>query len=137
MHALEQITISVPTDIAACLRRSVIEDGYESEGQIVTEALRDRAILLRSDEAKSAWLRAAVKEGEESGPGIPAEEAYAEIEALIASYEIARLKPLQYSPRALRDLRSIADYIGKQVRREPSASSPNSRSRRVWQPNVP
>ena len=88
MTALEQITISVPADVAASLRRGVTEDGYESEGQIVEEALRDRAVLLRSEEAKLAWLRAAVKEGEESGPGIPAEEVYAEIEALIASFEV-------------------------------------------------
>ena len=86
MGAMEKLTVSVPADMAASLRRRVADGDYMSEGEIVREALDNWTQSQRSDEQKLEWLRAAVKAGEESGPGIPAEQVYRELDELIDSY---------------------------------------------------
>ena len=79
MPAAERMTITMPADMAETLRQTVAAGGYASTSEVVREALRDwvrnRDAELRDLEA----LRAAIKAGLDSGPGIPADEVFAEL----------------------------------------------------------
>lgn len=87
MGAIERITVAVPTGMADALRQSVKDGEYASEGEIIRDALNDWALARKNDDAELERLREAVREADESGPSIPAEEVWAEIEAQIKSYE--------------------------------------------------
>lgn len=87
MGAMQRITVDLEADMADAMRRSVEGGEYASSSDIINDALRDWANARAFDEGELNALRAAVAESDASGPAIPAEEVYAEIEALIASYE--------------------------------------------------
>lgn len=87
MGAIERITVAVPTEMADVLRKSVEDGQYASEGEIIRDALNDWARTHRSNEAEVERLRRLVREADESGPPIPAEEVWDEIDALITSLE--------------------------------------------------
>jgi antitoxin ParD1/3/4 len=81
------LEITLPPAAAEILHAKVASGEYAS----VTEALLDALLLLvqrdakRTRELKLGRLRAALKEGEESGEGIPAEDVLAELDALIGA----------------------------------------------------
>lgn len=87
MSAMERVTIEMHSKTADALRQAVTRDGYESAGQLVEYALREWFNIQSSETRKIESLRAAIAEGEKSGPGIPAEQVFAEIEELIATHE--------------------------------------------------
>ena len=58
---------------------------YNSKSEIVRDGLRAIEDRERLRELKLQDLRAAIQEGEDSGPGIPAEEVFAEMRARIAA----------------------------------------------------
>ncbi|MDB5685692.1 MAG: type toxin-antitoxin system ParD family antitoxin [Rhizorhabdus sp.] len=78
---VERMTVTLPTEMAAILRNSDAGGEYASASEIVREALRDwtrrRDTELRDLEA----LREAIRVGLDSGPGIPAEQIFAELRA--------------------------------------------------------
>jgi antitoxin ParD1/3/4 len=83
MAAIERLTITVPAAMAATVKAAVEGGGYASTSEVIREALRG---WMRDQDAERRALdelRAAIKVGLESGPGIPAEEVYAELYALI------------------------------------------------------
>ena len=84
MAGVERLSITLPAEMAASLRQTVEGGQYASTSEVIREALREwrhrRDQELRDLEA----LRQAVKIGDESGPGIPAEEVFAELRDLIA-----------------------------------------------------
>ena len=88
MGAIERITVAVPTEMADVLRKSVEDGHYASEGEIIRDALNDWARTHRSHEAEVERLRRLVREADKSGPPLPAEEVWEEIEALIANLEM-------------------------------------------------
>ena len=79
MPVAERVTITMPADLVKTLRQTVAAGGYASTSEVVREALRDwvrnRDAELRDLEA----LRSAIKAGLDSGPGIPADEVFAEL----------------------------------------------------------
>jgi antitoxin ParD1/3/4 len=84
MAAIERISITLPAEMAAGLRQTVEAGQYASTSEIVREALREWA-RKRDDERRDLEaLRQAVKIGDESGDGIPAEEVFAELRRMIA-----------------------------------------------------
>ncbi len=89
MSTIERISITLPAEMAASLRHTVEGGQYASTSEIIREALREwsrrRDEELRDLEA----LREAVKIGDESGPGIPAEEIFAELRRMIATRRAA------------------------------------------------
>lgn len=89
MSAFERITVEVSTEVADAMRRSVDEGEYESTDRIVDDVLYEWIRARETSESDLERLRRLIDEGDASGPGIPAEEAFAEIETLIASYEKA------------------------------------------------
>ncbi|MFM9889453.1 MAG: type II toxin-antitoxin system ParD family antitoxin [Rickettsiales bacterium] len=79
MADLERITIAMPAEMAAMLRATVERGEYASTSEIIREALRDWNRKQENYERDLAELREAIRVGDESGPGIPMDEAFAEI----------------------------------------------------------
>ena len=84
MSSIERITISLPAELAATLRASVEDGDYASTGEIVREALRDWQRAREHEQRDLEALREAIRIGDESGPGIPAEDVFAELRQRIA-----------------------------------------------------
>ncbi|MEX6505522.1 type II toxin-antitoxin system ParD family antitoxin [Jiella sp. M17.18] len=84
MSAIERITITVPTEMAAALKAAVAEGDYASTSEVVREALRDWTRARDVERRELMALREAIRKGDESGPGIPAADVYAELRAIIA-----------------------------------------------------
>jgi antitoxin ParD1/3/4 len=89
MSTIERISITLPAEMAASLRHTVEGGQYASTSEIIREALREwtrrRDGELRDLEA----LREAVKIGDESGPGVSADEVFAELRRMIATRRAA------------------------------------------------
>jgi antitoxin ParD1/3/4 len=81
LMAAERMTITVPSEMAAILRHSVEGGEYASTSEIVREALREWTRKRDSELRDLEALREAIKTGLDSGPGIPAEEVFAELRA--------------------------------------------------------
>jgi antitoxin ParD1/3/4 len=90
MSAIERLTITVPAEMAAVVRQAVANGSYASTSEVIREALRDWTRHQDSERRELEALREAVWVGQNSGAGIPAEEVYAELYALIAERRAAR-----------------------------------------------
>ena len=89
MSAIERISITLPTEMAANLRHTVEGGQYASTSEIIREALREWR-RRRDDELRDLeTLREAVKIGDASGPSIPADQVFAELRQLIANRRAA------------------------------------------------
>lgn len=84
MSAIERLTITVPAEMAATLRATVEGGEYATTSEIIREALRDWTRARDTERRELAALREAIRVGDESGPGIPAAEVYAELRQMIA-----------------------------------------------------
>ncbi len=84
MSAIERMTITMPAEMAAALRETVAGGEYTSTREIVREALREWARHRDAERRDLATLREAIRLGDESGPGIPAGEVFAELRQMIA-----------------------------------------------------
>ena len=90
MGAMERITISLPVEVTERMRQSVENGFYDSTDAIVDRALRDWIDAQADGPEDIEHLRRLVDEGDASGPSIPAEQVWAEMKDLIASYETKR-----------------------------------------------
>lgn len=90
MSAIERLTITVPAEMAATLRETVAGGEYASTSEVVREALRDWTRNHDAERRELETLREAIRAGLESGPGIPAEDVYAELHAMIGERRAAR-----------------------------------------------
>lgn len=79
MAELERITVAMPAEMVATLRHTVEEGHYASTSEIIREALRDWTRKHDQEQRDLTDLREAMRIGLESGPGIPAEEVFAEL----------------------------------------------------------
>lgn len=89
MGAIERLTITVPSEMAAIVKAAVEGGEYASTSEVIRDALRG---WIREQDAvrrELEELRAAIRAGLESGPGIPAEQVYNELRNLIGQ----RAKP--------------------------------------------
>lgn len=79
MGAIERLTITVPAEMAASVKSAVEAGAYASASEVIRDALR--AWMREQDTARRELeeLRAAIRAGLESGPGLPAEEVFAEL----------------------------------------------------------
>ena len=85
MPAVERMTITMPSEMAETLRRTVAGGEYASTSEVVREALRDWTRSRDAERRNLEALRAAIKTGLESGPGIPADQVFAELRARYAA----------------------------------------------------
>ena len=84
MPSAERITITMPSDMAETLRQTVADGEYASTSEVVREALRDWTRNRDTERRELKTLRDAIKAGLDSGPGIPADEVFAELRARYA-----------------------------------------------------
>jgi len=84
MAGVERVTVMVSAEQAAALRRTVEDGEYASTSEIVQEALRDWMCKRNNELRDLEVLRGLIREGDESGPGIPAEDVFAELRARFA-----------------------------------------------------
>ena len=84
MANVERVTVTVSAEQAAILRRTVEDGEYASTSEIVREALRDWMRKRDNELRDLEVLRGLIREGDESGPGIPADQVFAELRQLIA-----------------------------------------------------
>ncbi len=92
MSTIERMTITVPAEMAAVLRQTVAGGEYASTSEVVREALRDWTRRRDAERRDLEALRDAIRAGLESGPGIPAEDVYAELRAIVAERRAARVR---------------------------------------------
>lgn len=90
MSAVERVTITLPAEMVAILRHTVEGGEYASTSEVVREALRDWARSRDEERRNLEALRDAIRIGLDSGPGIPAEDVYAELRQIIAERRAAR-----------------------------------------------
>ncbi|MDY7526266.1 type II toxin-antitoxin system ParD family antitoxin [Sphingomonas sp. 10B4] len=84
MSAIERMTITMPAEMAATLRQTVAGGEYASTSEVVREALREWTRARDIERRDLESLREAIQAGLNSGPGIPAEEVFAELRARYA-----------------------------------------------------
>ena len=84
MSAVERLSITLPAEMASTLRRTVEGGQYASTSEIIREALREWTRKRDEELGDLEALRRAVRIGDESGPGIPSEEVFAELRLMIA-----------------------------------------------------
>ena len=110
MPSAERMTITMPSDMAETLRQTVAGGEYASTSEVVREALRDWTRNRDTERRELETLRDAIKAGLDSGPGISADEVFAELRARYAdkSCPVAKLVIL---PAARADSIEIGDFI--------------------------
>jgi antitoxin ParD1/3/4 len=84
MGKVERLTVTISSDLARRLHDTVEGGEYASASEIVREALREWTHARDAERRDLAALRELVREGDESGPGIPANEAFADVRRQIA-----------------------------------------------------
>lgn len=90
MSKLERITITLSADMAATLRDTVEEGEYATASEIVREALRDWTRKRDREQRDLNALRELIRAGDQSGPGTPAEDVFAELRGLITERRAGR-----------------------------------------------
>ena len=85
MGAVERMTITMPAELANTLRQTVAGGEYASTSEVVREALRDWTRNRDMERRELEALRAAIRTGLDSGPGIPADQVFAELRARYAA----------------------------------------------------
>ena len=85
MPTAERMTITMPTDMAETLRQTVAGGEYASTSEVVREALRDWTRNRDAERRDLDVLRSAIKAGLDSGPGISADQVFAELRARYAA----------------------------------------------------
>lgn len=85
MPTAERMTITMPTDMAETLRQTVAGGEYASTSEVVREALREWTRSRDAERRDLEMLRAAIRTGLNSGPGIPADQVFAELRARYAA----------------------------------------------------
>ncbi len=84
MPAVERLTVTMPAEMAETLRRTVAGGEYASTSEVVREALRDWTRARDAERRDLDTLRAAIRAGLDSGPGLPADQVFAELRARYA-----------------------------------------------------
>lgn len=119
MGAIERITVTLPAEMAASVRDTVADGEYASASEVIREALRDWMRARDQKRRELEGLREMIRVGDESGPGLPAEEVYAELSQMVANIR-AKKSSSRSSTRGSRS-RACARSRGSSPRMTPIA----------------
>jgi antitoxin ParD1/3/4 len=89
MASIERLSITLPAEMAAALRQTVEGGEYASASEVVREALREWSRRRNEELRDLETLREAVRIGDESGAGIPADDVFVELRQMIAKRRAA------------------------------------------------
>jgi|GEM_PF-4509144 len=78
---METLTIELPAKLAFAVRKAAAEEAFASPEAFVADLLAQWH--NDADAERLEWLRAAIREGDESGPDISLEELDAQLRATI------------------------------------------------------
>jgi antitoxin ParD1/3/4 len=81
MANVEKLSIALPPEMAGSVRDAVQSGEYATASEVIREALRDWKLKRRMAALEEDELRRLVREGIESGPGIPAERVFFRLRA--------------------------------------------------------
>ncbi len=81
MANVEKLSIALPPEMAGSVRDAVQSGEYATASEVIREALRDWKLKRRIAALEEDELRRLVREGIESGPGIPAERVFSRLRA--------------------------------------------------------
>jgi len=81
MSEIEKLSVALAADMVAEVRAAVAGGDYASVSEAVSDALRDWSIRRRVEKLETPELTRLVLEGIESGPGLDADEVFAELRA--------------------------------------------------------
>ena len=84
MVAAECMTITMPSETAETLRQMVTAGEYASTSEVIREALCEWMRQRDAERHDLKGLRAAITAGLDSGPGLPADQVFAELRARYA-----------------------------------------------------
>lgn len=90
MGAIERMTVTMPAEMAAALKKTVAEGEYATTSEVVREALREWTRARGAERRGLETLRDIIRIGDESGPSVPADEVYAELRRLIEERRVER-----------------------------------------------
>ena len=84
MSTIERMTITIPSEMAATIRKAVAGGGYASTSEVIRDALRAWTRAHDEERRELALLRDAIRVGLESGAPVGAEEVFAQLRARYA-----------------------------------------------------
>jgi antitoxin ParD1/3/4 len=84
MSDIEKLSVALEADMIAEVRAAVADGDYASVNEAVSDALRDWSIRRRVEKLETRELKRLVLEGIESGPGLDADDVFAELRARFA-----------------------------------------------------
>ena len=84
MSAIERLTITMPSTMAAAVRAAVAGGGYASTSEVVREALRDWHAKEDVERRALKSLRELIAEGDK-GEDVDASDVFAELDAIVAA----------------------------------------------------
>lgn len=79
MATIKKISIALPDEMVAMLRDCVKKGEYSSASEIIREALRNWKLKRKIETAELKELRAMIREGMESGPGLDANKVFSSL----------------------------------------------------------
>lgn len=85
----EVLTVTLPDDVVSSVRASVEQGRFASPDEAIADALRDWADGPDNGGYTADELRAMIRKSDASGPGVPAEQVYADLDLLIDEYRTA------------------------------------------------
>ena len=84
MATIERMSITLPAEMAAAVRQTVEAGQYASTSEVIREALREWTRSRDHERRDLEVLREAIRLGDDSGPGVPADDVFTELRRLIA-----------------------------------------------------
>lgn len=73
------MNVSLTPELEALIKEKVATGRYSTASEVVRDALRLLELRDKTNAEKLAELRAEIQKGIDSGPGIPADEVFAEL----------------------------------------------------------
>jgi antitoxin ParD1/3/4 len=85
VRTVEKLSIALPTEMAALLRKAVKSGEYASASEVVRDALRTWNHKRKLETLELGELRRLIREGADSGQGIDAERVFSRLDSKYAA----------------------------------------------------